>query len=444
MIAILEAGSGHLAVARAFERLGAPHRLARLPADLAAAEAIVLSDAGPLERLMAALDRQQLRPALAAALASDCPLLAVGTGLHALYEGSATAPGVAGLAYLSGRVRPFTGARTTHVGWAPVQCLQPSRLLAGLGSEPWFSFQHSQFAAEDARTTYVAFHDVPFTAVLERANVCGVQFHPEKSGPAGMALLTNFMYLRRGAPVASRNRGAAPGRAAARVLARLNWIAAPEAPPPEPPAPAGQSLAADGLILFNAAGAAAVEPALVAAVAAAAANALVPLTIGGGVRTRAQADALLAAGADKILVNTAVVVRPALLEDLARAYGPAMVAIAIDARRREGGWEVYTHGGRNPTGLDAKSWAGEVEQRGAGEILLASLDADAAGFDCELTAAVSRSAAVPVLAFAAGARPEDCVAVLSRGQADGVVYTGDVAELKLALQAAGLLVRPVR
>jgi imidazole glycerol-phosphate synthase subunit HisF len=124
--------------------------------------------------------------------------------------------------------------------------------------------------------------------------------------------------------------------------------------------------------------------------------------VGGGVRTRADFQAILGAGADKVGVNTAALRNPALVAEAAEHYGRQCVVVAIDARRRAGGggWEVHTHGGRTPTGVDAVEWAARVEALGAGEILLTSMDTDGtrAGYDLELLRAVSREVRIPVIA----------------------------------------------
>src|SRR5918999_6205915 len=126
----------------------------------------------------------------------------------------------------------------------------------------------------------------------------------------------------------------------------------------------------------------------------------VPFTIGGGVREVADAQAVLDAGADKVSVNSAAVARPQLVGELAAVLGAQCVVLAIDAKRRGAGWEVFVAGGRTATGRDALAWAREGVERGAGEILLTSMDRDGTqdGYDLELTAAVSRAVSIPVIA----------------------------------------------
>jgi cyclase len=176
-----------------------------------------------------------------------------------------------------------------------------------------------------------------------------------------------------------------------------------------------------------------------------------PLTVGGGIRSVADMHAILRAGADKVSVNTAAVKNPALLSAGAERFGSQCVVLAIDARRRpQGGWEVYTHGGRVPTGIDALEWAARGVALGAGEILLTSMDADGhrAGYDIELTRAVSRAVSVPVIASGGAGSLDDLYRALAEGQADAVLAASifhygvhTIAEAKDYLNQKGVPVR---
>jgi len=173
--------------------------------------------------------------------------------------------------------------------------------------------------------------------------------------------------------------------------------------------------------------------------------------VGGGVRSLEDADQLLRAGADKVAVNTAAVADPALLERLAHRFGCQAVVLAIDARRTDtGGWEVFVRGGRTPTGGDAVAWAREGAERGAGEILLTSMDRDGTkdGFDLELTRAVAEAVRVPVVASGGCGSVEHLAAVLTDGRASAalaasVFHFGEIRipEAKARLRAAGVEVR---
>jgi imidazole glycerol-phosphate synthase subunit HisF len=175
----------------------------------------------------------------------------------------------------------------------------------------------------------------------------------------------------------------------------------------------------------------------------------VPFTIGGGIRSVADAQAVLDAGADKVSINSAALARPQLLEELANVFGAQCVVLAIDAKAGEGGWQAYVAGGRTPAGRDAVAWAREGVERGAGEILLTSMDRDGTsdGYDLELTHAVSDAVGVPVIASGGAGELEHLAEALKVG-ADAVLCASifhygrfTVAGAKAHLTAAGIAVR---
>jgi len=179
----------------------------------------------------------------------------------------------------------------------------------------------------------------------------------------------------------------------------------------------------------------------------------IPFTVGGGVRAPDDARRLLRAGADKVAVNTAAVLDPQLVSQLADEFGSQCVVVAVDARRRSagGGWEVFTHGGRNETGKDALGWVETCTALGAGEILLTSMDRDGTrqGFDLELTRAVVEAVGVPVVASGGVGTLEHLVEGAVAGGADAVLAASifhrrehTVAEAKAFLSAHGVVVRP--
>jgi cyclase len=176
----------------------------------------------------------------------------------------------------------------------------------------------------------------------------------------------------------------------------------------------------------------------------------VPLTIGGGVRSAHDVGLALRAGADKVSINSAAVMRPEVLTEAAERFGAQCVVASIDAKRSGDGWRVYVKGGREPTQLDAVAWAVECVQRGAGEILLTSIDRDGArtGYDLELTRAVARAVHVPVVASGGAGSAADVCAVLEDGGADaallaGILHDGvtTVGAVKRAMRQANLPVR---
>jgi cyclase len=176
----------------------------------------------------------------------------------------------------------------------------------------------------------------------------------------------------------------------------------------------------------------------------------IPLTVGGGIRSADDVAAALRAGADKVSVNTAAVERPGILESSAARFGRQCVVASIDARRTAGGWTVVIRGGRTDTGLDAVAWARACAARGAGEILLTSIDADGRreGYDLALTAAVAAAVDVPVIASGGAGTPDHVREVLTRTPAEaalvaGILHEGttSVAAIKAALAGAGIPIR---
>ncbi|QGP91282.1 Imidazole glycerol phosphate synthase subunit HisF [Neomoorella glycerini] len=177
----------------------------------------------------------------------------------------------------------------------------------------------------------------------------------------------------------------------------------------------------------------------------------IPFTVGGGLRTLEDIRRMLAAGADKVSLNTAAVQDPSLVAMAARRFGSQCVVVAIDARRTGTGcWEVYTHGGRRPAGKDALEWARQVEKLGAGEILLTSMDCDGTleGYDLELTAAISTAVSIPVIASGGVGKLEHLYAGLTLGRADAVLAasifhfgTYTIEEAKRYLAGRGVPIR---
>jgi len=237
-----------------------------------------------------------------------------------------------------------------------------------------------------------------------------------------------------------------------RVVKGVRFVSLRDAGDPVECAARYDAEGADELVFLDITASADARPIVIDMVRRVADAVFLPFTVGGGVRSVEDADALLRAGADKVAVNTAAVDDPALVEQLALRFGSQAVVLAIDARQRaEHWWEVYVHGGRTPTGRDAVAWAREGAERGAGEILLTSMDRDGTkdGFDLVLTRAVSDAVPVPVVASGGCGTVEHMAAALSDGGASAalaasVFHFGEIRipDAKARLRASGVEVRP--
>jgi cyclase len=238
---------------------------------------------------------------------------------------------------------------------------------------------------------------------------------------------------------------------AGRVVKGVNFVNLRDAGDPVELAARYDQEGADEVVFLDITASSGARDTMVDVVRRTAEEVFIPLTVGGGVRSVDDARKLLRAGADKVSVNTSAVARPELVSELAREFGSQCVVVAIDARRSQGGWEVFTHGGRKPTGLDAISWATEAERLGAGELLLTSMDRDGTrdGFDLELTRRVAHACNLPVIASGGVGSLDDLVAGAIEGEADAVLAASifhfgqfTVRQAKEHLLAAGVQVRP--
>jgi cyclase len=239
-----------------------------------------------------------------------------------------------------------------------------------------------------------------------------------------------------------------------RVVKGVNFLALRDAGDPVEQARAYDAAGADELMFLDITASHEGRGAILDVVSRTAEVCFMPVSVGGGIRAVEDARRLLRAGADKISINTSAVENPALLSDAADAFGSQCVVVAIDAKARPdgSGWEVFTYGGRKATGLDVIEYAVSAVKRGAGEILLTSMDRDGAknGYDTALLRAITEAVNVPVIASGGAGSCADLVAGVRDGGADAVLaasifHFGEVSigEAKAAMRAAGLPVRPI-
>lgn len=237
---------------------------------------------------------------------------------------------------------------------------------------------------------------------------------------------------------------------AGRVVKGVNFVNLRDAGDPVEIAARYDAEGADELCFLDITASSDERDILLHVIEAVAARVFIPLTVGGGVRRVDDVRRLLNAGADKVSINTAAVQSPELVAQASGIVGNQCIVVAIDAKRIGAGWQVYTHGGRKPTGLDAVAWARRMQEAGAGEILLTSMDRDGTreGFDVELTRAVSRAVGVPVIASGGVGSVEHLAQGILEGEADAVLaasvfHFGDftVRQAKEHLRSRGIEVR---
>jgi cyclase len=236
-----------------------------------------------------------------------------------------------------------------------------------------------------------------------------------------------------------------------RVVKGVNFVGLRDAGDPVLAAQAYDRAGADELVFLDITASHERRKTLLDVVRRTAEHCFMPLTVGGGVREVADVRTLLLAGADKVSMNTAAVQRPALIREAAKAFGSSTIVLAVDAKRvAKGRWEVFLHGGRTPTGIDAVAWARRGAELGAGEILLTSMDADGTkdGYDLELTRRVSRAVGVPVVASGGVGTLKHLADGLVKGEADAVLAasvfhfgTFTIPQVKRYLRRQGIPVR---
>ena len=236
-----------------------------------------------------------------------------------------------------------------------------------------------------------------------------------------------------------------------RVVKGVNFVDLKDAGDPVEIARAYDEAGADELVFLDITASCEERDTVVDMVRQVAANVFIPFTVGGGIRTVDDFKKLLREGADKISVNSAAIDRPELITEAAEKFGSQCVIVAIDAKRREnGGWNIYKHGGRMDTGIDAIEWAKKVESLGAGEILLTSMDCDGtkAGYDIELTRAIADAVSIPVIASGGAGTLEHFYDALTEGGADAALAASlfhykelEISQVKDYLAERGISVR---
>jgi cyclase len=456
-LVIVDSGVANLAsVQAAFGRLGVETRVTADPDDVRAASHVVIPGVGAFGAGMAALRARNLDVAIHEAIAARKPLLAICLGMQLLCEGSAESPGVAGLGVIRGSCDKLPDEyRVPHLGWNTIIADEACGMLAPMDASFANSFALS--VAPAGWSAAWATHGTRFIAALERDRVLACQFHPELSGGPGLALIDRWL---RGAP-SSASATVRTGQLAVRIVPCLDvsrgrvvkgirFTDLIDAGDPAEQAARYEAQGADEIILLDIDATPEAKATQLDTVRRVRRVLGIPLTVGGGVRSVDDARALLAAGADKVSVNSAAVARPALISELADAFGRQCVVLAVDARRNGDGWAVLIRGGREAVpGLEAVAWARTGQTSGAGELLLTSWDRDGTreGCDVELLRAARAAVRLPVIA-SGGIGTRAHVADAVAAGADAVLaaslfhYSLDtVGAIKRDLAGRGVVVR---
>ena len=481
-VAIVDSGVANLAaVESALTALGVEYSITEDPKAVLEASHAVLPGVGRFSAGLETLCRHGLDEAVREVHERGTPLLAVCLGMQMLGAGSDESPDTPGLGIVSGRFQRLPDSvRVPHLGWNQVSADEGSGLPSGTAA-----FANSFYLPEapsgwDAAWTT---HGTTFVSMLARGRTLACQFHPELSGPFGMGLIRDWLSgklparAEGSAAEADRDPDADPGLGSpatdegkdravwrevaprivpcldvkdGRVVKGIRFQNLRDAGDPADQAGEYERQGADEIVILDIGASAEGRETQRETVRAVRRRIHIPLTVGGGVRSVDDARGLLAAGADKVSVNTAAVRDPSLLERLSQAFGTQCVVLAIDARRLGESWDTLVVGGREATGIDAIEWGREGTQLGAGEILLTSWDRDGTreGCDVELLEAMREAVDVPVIASGGIGTPDD-VATAFRAGADAVLaasvfHDGDltVGQIKTYVSEQGLAVRP--
>jgi cyclase len=476
-IALIDYGAGNLtSVKKALAALGAAVLVPATPDDLRGCAGIIVPGVGHYGATRA-LD-ESWRRAIQVQIRDRHPLLGICLGMQWLFEGSSEAPDVPGLGLFPGRClhlgddrlvyhspatrgddrlvyrSPATRGpdsaleiskdgrpafmKVPHVGWNLVAPARPTWILANVPPDAQAYFTHSYAAPvgqEAVATTSVGL--ATFSSVVEQDHVVGVQFHPEKSSDSGVTILENFVARCRGEHVAARSVPRMPPVCASpskRIIACLdvrdghvvkgvNFEGLRAAGDPAELARRYNAEGIDELVILDITATLERRRALAETIRCVARELFIPLAVGGGIRTEEDAAAVVEAGADKVSLNTAALADPSLITKLAGRYGSQAVVVAIDAKREGDRYAVYARSGQTPAHRDAVAWAREAEDRGAGEVLLTSIDRDGTrvGFECMLTAAVSAAVSIPVIASGGAGTLDHFVEVFTEGRADAAL-----------------------
>ena len=453
MIAIVDYGAGNLtSVKLAFAALGAEAVVTSDPEVIRRADRIVFPGVGAARSAMENLRALGLEDVVREAAVSKRPFLGICLGMQILFEHSEEDGGVDTLGILPGRVRRFPdvpGCKVPEIGWNATRAGE-------------FYFVHSYYAEVTPDTCLTArYAGVEFTAMVKRGNLWACQFHPEKSGKVGLALLKAWLegseLAQHDSSFAALTRRVIPcldvrgGRVTKGVKFKNNV----DLGDPVEMAVKYSDGGADELVFYDITASAERRPIDIGMVAAVAKSIRIPFAVGGGISCIADMERVILAGAEKISVNSLAVKNPQIIADGARAFGAQCVVLGMDPVKSDNpncpsGYEITTRGFREFTGMDAVEWAKRAADLGAGEIVVNSVDADGtrAGFESQITRLIAEAVNVPVVASGGAGSPAHFVPVFTEVHADaaivaGMIHSGEysISEIKAAMQEAGIPTR---
>ena len=455
MIAIVDYKAGNLtSVKLAFDALGAESVITCDPQVIRQAERVVFPGVGAARSAMANLRALGLDSIVREAASSGKPFLGICLGMQILFEHSEEDGGVETLGILPGKVRRFPdvpGCKVPEIGWN------------GTAAGEYY-FVHSYYAEVTADTYLTSnYAGVTFTAMVKRGSLWACQFHPEKSGKIGLALLkawledANLQHATSSLQPQTLTRRVIPcldvkgGRVTKGVKFKNNI----DLGDPVEMAVKYSDGGADELVFYDITASAERRPIDIGMVKAVAQAIRIPFAVGGGISCIADMERVILAGAEKISVNSLAVRNPQIIADGAKAFGAQCIVLGMDPVKSDNpncpsGFEITTRGFREFTGMDAVEWAKRAADLGAGEIVVNSVDADGtrAGFELDITGRIARAVNVPVVASGGAGKPEHLVTVFERAQADaaivaGMIHTGDytIAQIKEVMAASGVPTR---
>jgi len=391
-----------------FDRLGVRTRAVESGDDLSSDLPLVVPGVGAFGPAMQSLQDHGWDSALKTRITEGKPTLGICLGMQLLLEGSDESPGVSGLSVARGFAKTFEGdLRVPQMGW---------------NGRYYYANSYRLPEKPEGWTCSMAEYGKPFVAMMRNGRVWGCQFHPELSGDSGRDLLRAWL---EGEDPPPQPRGQGLSKRVipcldvrdGRIVKGTQFQNLRDAGDPVEQASAYEAQGADEIVMLDVSATPEGRKTGLDVVSRIREAISIPLTVGGGVRAVSDAQALLEAGADKVGVNTAAVLNPSLLEELADRFGRQCIVVAIDARRAEDHWEVVTHSGGKSTGKDVIDWAIQAEEMGAGEVLLTSWDRDGTGkgYDLDLLDSVTEATSIPVIASGGGANAEDMSAALEAG-----------------------------